>query len=475
MNDVSLKKSDEEYTGLLDAAHKIVRDEGGISALYAGCVQDVGKTIIDSFLFFLAYNYIRTKRLDRRDGAKRLPIGEELGVGMLAGAVARLFTTPVSNIVTRKQTAAMMGGKGRNRTVSEIASTIKREKGILGFWSGYSATLVLTLNPALTFLFHETLLRAVVKREHRESPGSRKTFIIAALSKAMASMITYPFSLAKARSQISSKQPLATDVDQLSGKDSIDNASRKVAAKAKQQTIFNVIIDIVREEGFWALYSGLEGDLLKGFFSHGLTMLLKERIYSTVVQTYYFILKLLQKFSSPQELAESAVQTAKDTAADVSEKAQDVANSVSESATNLSARAQEVVKSVSETAPVKSVYETASSLGERAQDTAKAANESASNLGQRAQGVVASVTGSEPAKSAYETASNLGQRAQDAAQTASSAAVGISEKAQEVVTSIPSEARSKAERAIETANGLYKKGVESSTDLFDEYIKTDDN
>jgi hypothetical protein len=336
---------DEEYTGLLDAARKIVRDEGGISALYAGCVQDAGKTVVDSFLFFLAYNFIRKNRLEKRDGAKRLPMAEELGVGMLAGAVARLFTTPVSNVVTRKQTAAMMGAKGRNRTVSEIVASIKEEKGLLGFWSGYSATLVLTLNPALTFLFHETLLRALVKSENRENPGSRRTFFIAAISKAMASMITYPFSLAKARSQVSSKQPVPSDIEKVTGNDTVNTASRKVAAKARQRTIFDVVISIVREEGFFALYSGVEGEVLKGFFTHGLTMLLKERIYSSVVQTYYFILKLLQKYPSPEELAKSAAQTVNETAADLGEKAQEAAQSVKEAASTIGDKAQETVKS----------------------------------------------------------------------------------------------------------------------------------
>jgi hypothetical protein len=67
-------------------------------------------------------------------------------VGALAGACSKFFTTPIANIVTRKQTAAMIsaraGAKSTELSVSDIASTIRSEKGIQGFWSGYSASLV---------------------------------------------------------------------------------------------------------------------------------------------------------------------------------------------------------------------------------------------------------------------------------------------------------------------------------------------
>jgi len=111
---------------------------------------------------------------------------------MLAGAFA---TTPVQNIVTRKQTAAVVSARDPTSSVSpklsakDIALQIRHEKGFLGFWFGYSVSLVLTLNPAITFLLHKVSLRTLVPRLRRADLGVCLTFLIAATSKLIASSI----------------------------------------------------------------------------------------------------------------------------------------------------------------------------------------------------------------------------------------------------------------------------------------------
>jgi hypothetical protein len=305
--------SDHDYKSIIDAIEQIYAKEGGIPAFYSGCLQDTAKSMADSFLFFLAYNFIRHRRLNSQtSGSKRLPVQEEIAVGMLAGAFGKLFTTPIQNIVTRKQTAAMISARSSNSTLAgnlsarDIAGHIRAEKGLLGFWSGYSASLVLTLNPALTFLFHETLLRMLVKREKRSDPGAGVTFLIAASSKVLASTITYPFSLAKSRAQVSSKNPNDEPTEALSEKDSLRDASNKSAKKIRRRTVFDTVYQIAKEEGPAGLYQGLGGELMKGYFSHGTTMLLKERIHKVVIQLYYLILKALQKYPGSDELMRMA-------------------------------------------------------------------------------------------------------------------------------------------------------------------------
>jgi hypothetical protein len=312
--------SDEgEYKGVLDAFEQIYKKEGGISAFYSGVLQDTGKSIADSFLFFLFYNYLRSRRL-QKNGTKAttLPVLDELAVGVLAGACSKFFTTPIANIVTRKQTSSMISARSSTPTaspsVSDIAQSIRSEKGLQGFWSGYSASLILTLNPSITFFLYEFFKRAFLPRAKRNDPGARITFIMAAFSKSIASTITYPFSLAKARAQTSPSPPVHTnsaekvkeEVEHAHNRTEAEKARKDAKNVAKRSTVFDTILKIYRTDGAAGLYEGVWGEILKGFFSHGITMIVKESIHKLIIQTYYIILKALNKYPSPSELANQA-------------------------------------------------------------------------------------------------------------------------------------------------------------------------
>ncbi len=103
-------------------------------------------------------------------------------------------------------------------SLRSIASQIQGEKGVQGFWSGYSASLVLTLNPSLTFFLFEAFKRTLLPRSQRQSPSPQATFLLAAISKAIASTITYPFSLAKSRLQSSSGLDKTEDSSRQAGR-----------------------------------------------------------------------------------------------------------------------------------------------------------------------------------------------------------------------------------------------------------------
>ncbi|KAE8454259.1 hypothetical protein EG329_005184 [Mollisiaceae sp. DMI_Dod_QoI] len=383
----SLRKSatapnEGEYKGVIDAFDKIYHNEGGIKAFYSGILQDTGKSIADSFLFFLFYNYIRTSRL-QKNGVKAttLPVFEELAVGTVAGACSKFFTTPLSNIVTRKQTANMISTCSStslaNTSVSEIASTIRKEKGLQGFWSGYSASLVLTLNPSITFFLYETFKRAFLPRSERDNPSTQITFIMAAMSKAIASTITYPFSLAKARAQASSKPPVDSESAEIimQEAENVDNKSeaKKVGQDArkfaKSSTVFDTILKIYRTEGAAALYEGVFGEILKGFFSHGITMIIKETVHKLIIQTYYMVLKALNKYPSPSELAKQAGQSVQD----AGEKAGEM---MKEGYGNVTGAASNMVGSTKDTAGV--AAERVGIVGNNTAEAAKEANDYAS-------------------------------------------------------------------------------------------------
>ena len=270
----------EEYKSIRDAAQKIYTREGGLNGFYVGVVSDTSKTIADSFLFFLAYNFLRQSRIKSLGiRSKHLPVLDELSVGFLAGAFSKFLTTPIANIVTREQTSSMLSARNpdevnKQGSVSSIANRIYSEKGLGGFWSGYSASLVLTFNPSLTFFFFETLKRSLLPREQRSNPSGQATFLLAAISKALASTITYPFSLAKSRLQAASTHD---------GKSSYVKLGHQ-PLQTPPRNVFTVLVRIAQVEGLGALYEGLGGEVLKGFFSHGITMIVKDALHRCVIR-----------------------------------------------------------------------------------------------------------------------------------------------------------------------------------------------
>ncbi|KAK3368062.1 mitochondrial carrier domain-containing protein [Podospora didyma] len=318
------------YGGVLDAFAAIYCKEGGLAAFSAGLGPDLAKSAADSFLFFLFYTWFRARRLHSKNHAALpyLSTLEELAVGAAAGACAKAFTTPVSNVVTRKQTASLLssqggdgGGRqkerrdnndddstttqeqeqeqqqpqggerrrkreGGNMTFREIVADIRRERGVMGLWAGYSASLVLTLNPSFTFFLQQMLKRVLVDRQGWDDPGARTTFFLAAISKVVATSLTYPFQIAKARVQSSSS----------SSSTSSSNALLSGVRDMASDTIFATVLRIARAEGVRALYDGIGGELLKGFFNHGTTMLSKDIIHRFIVRLYLAILAALQRY-----------------------------------------------------------------------------------------------------------------------------------------------------------------------------------
>lgn len=325
--------SQVEYASIPDAARKIYNNEGGLRAFYVGVAQDTGKTIADSFIFFLAYTFLRERRLNTRAAAngkrqKVLPVFDELAIGVVAGAFSKFITTPLANIVTRKQTAAMVDESNlSSATTKDIAGKIYSEKGLTGFWSGYSASIILTLNPSITFFLNEFLRYLLVPRKKRDNVPPALTFLIAATSKAIASSITYPVSLAKTRTQAHSRESAKDSAD--SEKSSNDDEKRPGYTPF---TIFSTLQAIVLDEGIGALYDGLAGEVTKGFFTHGITMLTKDIVHSAIVQSYYASLVLLRRYPSPEELLQRAREQAEEYADAAREGVQDLSESIKDRA-----------------------------------------------------------------------------------------------------------------------------------------------
>lgn len=141
------------------------------------------------------------KRLTKKlaPGSKLPPLSTvaELLLGAVAGALAQIFTIPVSVIATRQQVGrpekTYSSGKDTDDSFMGVAREIIEEEGVGGLWLGLKPGLVLTVNPAITYGVFERVKSLVLlaRGDSSAKMGAWLSFVIGALSKTLATIVTY--------------------------------------------------------------------------------------------------------------------------------------------------------------------------------------------------------------------------------------------------------------------------------------------
>lgn len=139
----------------------------------------------------------------------------------MAGALSQIFTIPVSVIAVRQQihhNASVSESKSyaeavkepvgketgqshhaqhhhqpKSNSFMEVAKQIIKEDGVAGLWLGLKPSLVLTVNPAITYGVFERIKGVVLlgkPQNTKLSPGT--AFLLGALSKTLATVVRSP-------------------------------------------------------------------------------------------------------------------------------------------------------------------------------------------------------------------------------------------------------------------------------------------
>lgn len=131
----------------------------------------------------------------------------ELLLGAVAGALAQIFTIPVSVIATRQQVGrpsvpgddASLGkiSVASDNSFLSVAREIIREDGITGLWLGIKPGLVLTANPAITYGMFERVRSLILLTKTKAGSNDKLTpgqsFLVGALSKTLATVVRVQF------------------------------------------------------------------------------------------------------------------------------------------------------------------------------------------------------------------------------------------------------------------------------------------
>jgi len=266
--------SDPHYASTWDAVTKIAGAEG-VLGLYAGMSGALLGVASTNFAYFYWYSTVRELYFKYQKTPGAPSTATELALGAVAGALAQLCTIPIAVVTTRQQTQSKEDRKGMIETAKEV---INGEDGVSGLWRGLKASLVLVVNPSITYGAYERLKTIMYPGKTRLGPG--EAFLLGAMSKALATILTQPLIVAKVGLQ--SKPP-----PQRKGK----------AFKG----FVEVMQFIIEHEGPAALFKGIGPQILKGLLVQGILMMTKERIELGFILLFRYLRQIRS-----QQLAKAA-------------------------------------------------------------------------------------------------------------------------------------------------------------------------
>ncbi|OJK01056.1 hypothetical protein ASPACDRAFT_117808 [Aspergillus aculeatus ATCC 16872] len=283
--DETKKESSDEtvhYKSTLDAINRIVEKEG-IEGLYSGITGALIGVASTNFAYFYWYTIVRSLYMASNKVPKPPGTAIELSLGAVAGAVAQIFTIPVSVITTRQQTQDKSERRGLIETGREIVDS---EDGWTGLWRGLKASLILVVNPAITYGAYQRLKDVLFPGKTNLKPW--EAFLLGALSKSLATLATQPLIVAKVGLQ--SRPPPGRE-----GK--------------PFKTFSEVMRYIIKNEGALSLFKGIGPQITKGLLVQGLLMMTKERVELIFVLLFAYLRKL--RAQKLKKVVDSATSTAK--------------------------------------------------------------------------------------------------------------------------------------------------------------------
>ncbi|KAG0043162.1 hypothetical protein BGZ83_011763 [Gryganskiella cystojenkinii] len=317
------------YSSVPDAIRQIYHSEG-FSALYSGLGSDTVATITSSFVYFYVYMALRQRKEHRRQSGQ-LSTFQELFLGAEAGVISRFFTAPIHVVTTRQQVMGKdllqkqqlkgVDAKDVRAKVSawSIFKDIYTQDGITGFWAGYAPTVILSINPSITYFLFETMKKTIIAKQTQalaksnSSPSkslltaaasltSLQIFFISAFSKAIASFLTYPLILTKTKLQTKEKEQEQQGNNNSSLNTSPDGQPVGEGLEKVKEKSFEGISDVfktvIRDKGIAGLYSGCQGQVVKGFFSFGLMYMIKDRVVAWMLTVFLAIHKMRNRVKS---------------------------------------------------------------------------------------------------------------------------------------------------------------------------------
>ncbi|OWM69983.1 hypothetical protein CDL15_Pgr025832 [Punica granatum] len=206
-----------------------------------------------------------------------------LVVAALSGCVNVLLTNPIWVVVTRMQTHTQASKKvhsdceplpeaavlatiepppyGTGHAIQEVYD----EAGVRGFWKGVFPTLIMVSNPSIQFMLYETMLKKLRKRRAlngKNDVTALEIFLLGALAKLGATVVTYPLLVVKSRLQ--AKQVTTGD------------------KRHHYKGTLDAILKMIQYEGLSGFYKGMSTKIVQSVLAAAVLFMVKEELVRSI-------------------------------------------------------------------------------------------------------------------------------------------------------------------------------------------------
>ncbi|KAL5539184.1 hypothetical protein UlMin_045357 [Ulmus minor] len=280
-------KKEKRKLGTIELTCQVVKHEGW-GRLYSGLTPSLIGSAASQGVYYYFYQIFRNKAEVAALEQRKLGIGDgsvgmfsSLVVAALSGCVNVLMTNPIWVVVTRMQTHTKTSRKSQPaQTLSEEAILVEAtepplygtvhavqevydEAGLWGFWKGVFPTLIMVSNPSMQFMLYETMLKKLKKKRALTTKGNDgvtalEIFLLGALAKLGATVVTYPLLVVKSRLQ--AKQVTTGD------------------KRHHYKGTLDAILKMIRYEGFNGFYKGMSTKIMQSVLAAAVLFMVKEEL-----------------------------------------------------------------------------------------------------------------------------------------------------------------------------------------------------
>lgn len=266
----------------------------GFFGVWGGCLPMLQTVGISSFIYFFLFEGLKTMLLStrRRRGREGYSSQVVLLASTLAAAVNVVLTEPLW-----RASVVLQSVGGGEKSVLAAAINMGKAEGFHVLWDSLGTSLWLVCNPVVQFFTYDLLKEANARWSLRADVSGKEAFVLGAIAKAVATVVSFPLIVAQARLRAASggpgsrrpslsvpcpspvvKSPEPLRLECSNG--TLQGEAQKFAVTAP--SLISCLRELFRERGFRGLFLGLGPKLSQTVLTAAFMFMFYEKIYFVI-------------------------------------------------------------------------------------------------------------------------------------------------------------------------------------------------